>query len=317
MVAPVLSTLQAHRHVSRVILYLPVEGELVDTQPISLLDLVDACVTYTRNAQAGLEALARKAGRSDGPPTFVLGHGVDTDVFAPVHQGMTGPAVPDRGAVRKELFPRHPHLRDGFLVLNSNRAYDRKRLDLTIAGFAQFSRTRPCAYLYLNACGLGTRQRQELEAAAETSGASGRVLINPLNPSGNPLPDRTLNLLYNACEVGVTTAMGEGWGLGTFEHAATGAAQIVPDHTTFRENWHEAAAFLPPVGRKHIFYEYTDMIEVTGHDLARELGKLHDGPDLLHRMSAAAYNRATEPRFNWTNIGRQLEAILAETAGRP
>jgi hypothetical protein len=76
-----------------------------------------------------------------------------------------GTTVSYRGKVRESLFPEQPHLRDGFLVLNSNRAYGRKRLDLTIAGFAQFSRTRPRAYLYLNACGLGTQQREELETA--------------------------------------------------------------------------------------------------------------------------------------------------------
>jgi D-inositol-3-phosphate glycosyltransferase len=315
MVAPVLRTLQAHRHACDVILYLPIEGELADAQPVRLLDLVDACVLYTKSAQAGLTALSLTAGRRQGPPTFVLGHGVDTHVFAPVHAvAAGGTAVSDRGAVRESLFPEHPHLRDSFFVLNSNRAYGRKRLDLTIAGFAQFSRTRPRACLYLNACGLGAQQRQQLETAVETAGASGRVLINLLNPGGEPLPDRTLNLLYNACEVGVTTAMGEGWGLGTFEHAATGAAQVVPDHTTFQENWRGAATFLPPVGRKHIFYEYTDMIEVGAHDLACELERLYSDPGLLQRMSAAAYSRATEPRFNWSNIGRQLEAILAETA---
>jgi hypothetical protein len=68
------------------------------------------------------------------------------------------------------------------------------------------------------------------------------VLLNLLNPDGSPLPDETVRLLYNACELGVSTSMGEGWGLGTFEHAATGAAQIAPDHTTFSENWHGAAA---------------------------------------------------------------------------
>jgi len=42
------------------------------------------------------------------------------------------------------------------------------------------------------------------------------------------LDDRELNLLYNACDVGLNTASSEGWGMVSFEHAATGAAQIVP-----------------------------------------------------------------------------------------
>jgi hypothetical protein len=104
----------------------------------------------------------------------------------------------------------------------------------------------------------------------------------------------------------------DGGGLGTFEHAATGAAQIVPDHTTFSENWHGAAALLPQAGRVHVFYEYSDMVEVRAADLAHELERLYDDRELLRRMSQAAYNRATEPRFSWDALGRRLEAILAD-----
>jgi glycosyltransferase involved in cell wall biosynthesis len=56
------------------------------------------------------------------------------------------------------------------------------------------------------------------------------------------------------------------------------------------------------------------MIEVGARDLARKLERLYSDPELLQRMSAAANSRATEPRFKWSNIGRQLQTILSETA---
>jgi D-inositol-3-phosphate glycosyltransferase len=304
LIAFVVEALQPFRSASRIVLYLSVEGELVSPIPLHLLDLADTCVLYTEDARARLQALADGARSGQRAALAVLGHGVDTEVFSPVNASAAD--------IRRELFPDRPQLHDAFLVLNSNRAYARKRLDLTITGFAQFARDHPDAYLYLNACGLGVRGRAELEEEIEQAGATGQVLLNALNPDGSPLPDETVKLLYNACEVGVTTSMGEGWGLGTFEHAATCAAQIVPDHTTFSENWHGAAALLPPAGRVHVFYEYSDMVEVRASDLAHELERLYDDRELLRRMSQAAYNRATEPRFKWDEVGRRLEAILAD-----
>jgi hypothetical protein len=115
--------------------------------PLYLLDLADTCVLYTEDARARLEKLADVAPSCQRAALAVLGHGVDTEVFSPVNASA--------GDVRRELFPARPELHDAFLVLNSNRAYSRKRLDLTITGFAQFARDHADAHLYLNACGLG------------------------------------------------------------------------------------------------------------------------------------------------------------------
>jgi hypothetical protein len=49
----------------------------------------------------------------------------------------------------------------------------------------------------------------------------------------------------NACDVGINRAMGEGWGLASFEHAAAGAAQVVPNHTACSEIWRERAELIP------------------------------------------------------------------------
>jgi hypothetical protein len=49
--------------------------------------------------------------------------------------------------------------------------------------------------------------------------------------------DEQLNFLYNACDVGINTTTGEGWGMPSFEHAATRAAQIVPHHTSLADLW--------------------------------------------------------------------------------
>jgi glycosyltransferase involved in cell wall biosynthesis len=117
-------------------------------------------------------------------------------------------------------------------------------------------------------------------------------------------------LLYNACDVGVNTAMGEGWGLVSFEHAATGAAQIVPNHTSFIENWTGSAELLDVIGQRYINHEFAEMYEVSAEDLCGRLEKLYSDKVYRQQMSRLAFTVAAKPQYRWENIGQQLAAIL-------
>jgi D-inositol-3-phosphate glycosyltransferase len=322
LATPLLRQLQKYRPNLQLFLYLPVEGEMVNNEIAQTLDLVDVCILYTQDARSSVVALCAQAAERNPalrtPHLYVVGHGVDTSDFFPLRGSPDGHFTSDgraaanegRAAAKRRLFPEQPELHTAFLVLNANRAYQRKRLDLTIAGFAEFARSHADAYLYLHTGPTSSQQSEQLRALIAESGVAGQVLLNTLNPSGASLPIEHLNLLYNACDVGLTTAMGEGWGLVSFEHAATGAPQIVPDHTSFTENWTGAAEMLPPVGREHIFYELADMFVVSPHDVALALERLHDNCSYRQRMAKAAYARATEPRYLWSKIGRRFGDLL-------
>jgi D-inositol-3-phosphate glycosyltransferase len=315
MVDFTLRCLQPHRPATRVILYMPIEGELAAPGVLSTIALADACILYTEHARKNVRALHARAPVRDPPirlpPLFVLGHGVDCAAFAPLGGSVDGHfGDAGRAAARALLFPDNAALRRGFIVLNANRAYYRKRLDLTIAGFARFASGKPDAFLYLHVPGVDPAERKSLDAAAAAAGIAQRVLINAVNPDGATLPRQTLNLLYNACDVGLTTAMGEGWGLGSFEHAATGAPQIVPDHTAFAENWRDAALLVPITGRQFLFYEFADMFEVSPDGVAQALESLHADAEYRRRMAHAAYARANEPRHRWPNLARRLGDLL-------
>jgi D-inositol-3-phosphate glycosyltransferase len=104
--------------------------------------------------------------------------------------------------------------------------------------------------------------------------------------------------------------MGEAWGLASFEHGATGAAQIVRDHTSFRENWGGVAEFIPITGRQHLFYEYADMHTVEPVEVARALQRLYCDRALLRRKGHAALERATSCRYHWPIIARRLHKII-------
>ena len=49
------------------------------------------------------------------------------------------------------------------------------------------------------------------------------------------VPIEKLNQIYNACDLGINTSMGEGWGLTAHEMAAAGKPQLGPAHSATLE----------------------------------------------------------------------------------
>ncbi|MEO1087047.1 MAG: hypothetical protein AAFY88_22655, partial [Acidobacteriota bacterium] len=151
------STLQplfaAHAPQAKVVLYSPIDGEIEDVDKLSAVAGVDALVLFTESARQLVESGMRELSRRDHgfcpPPIEVIPHGVDTEVFPPLPDGPARKAA--RRALRAEMFPRHPQLANGFLVLNANRNQPRKRMDLTLTAFALLIHERQCpAWLYLH-----------------------------------------------------------------------------------------------------------------------------------------------------------------------
>ncbi|MEO7098943.1 MAG: glycosyltransferase family 4 protein [Luteolibacter sp.] len=313
LVAPLLEQLQPYRQDCPIILYLPIEGQPVGGILPRRTALADLCLLYTQTAKEELMKLVHMHPPSPTEParrptTFeVLGHGVDMHAFRPLHESHNDHTL--RRITRRKMFPHRPDLADAFLVLNANRPYFRKRLDLTIDGFAVFARTRPEAHLILHTGARSRADDMDLCARIASSGVSGQILLSPALPQGDSLCLERLNLLYNACDVGLSTAMGEGWGLTTFEHAATGAPQIVPDHTTFQENWAGASLLLPCMERQFIFYESAEMFITTPAAVAEALTALYEQPTLRARLALAAYERAADPRFRWEAFVKRFSLL--------
>ena len=133
-------------------------------------------------------------------------------------------------------------------MLNASRFDQRKRIDLTVEGFARFAAGKPAnVRLCLHHAILGDAETDQITALIARFGLQARVHLNPL--AGGVVGDRDLNLLYNACDAGINTSMGEGWGLVSVEHGAAGAAQIVPDHSACAELWNGRAEMIPPARR--------------------------------------------------------------------
>jgi glycosyltransferase involved in cell wall biosynthesis len=143
-----------------------------------------------------------------------------------------------------------------------------------------------------------------------------RLIITSNNPSLSWVPDDKLNMIYNACDVGLNTSMGEGWGLCSWEHAATGKPQIVPDHSVLPEIWGDSAIYLPTIADN--LYEITHTNgRVVGEEGTVEALELAyqdwlNGGEMLREKGQKALKLVRQKKYNWKNVSKLFENIFEE-----
>ncbi|HSR41990.1 MAG TPA: hypothetical protein VLL48_07460, partial [Longimicrobiales bacterium] len=288
---------------SPLLAYLPLDGEAGSLSAAVLegLRAYDGIAVYTEWARGELIRAFEACGGPPRPPVVRVGHGVDLECFRP-------PASPEdrdalaraRAALKRRLLPGLDDPFGTLLVLNANRPDARKRIDLTLEGFADFLRRVPGARarLVLHHALTTPEVDASLRALADRLGIRSRVIFGPLGPA-RVADDAHLAELMAACEIGLNTSMGEGWGLLAFEHAATGAAQVLGRHSAHPELWEGAAWLVEPARRAVPRSSPLGMAELDARSVGEALASLYRAPDVLHGVALRCYARATEPRFTW------------------
>ena len=196
-------------------------------------------------------------------------------------------------------------------MLNANRPDKRKRVDLTIEGFAAFAADKPAnVRLCLHHAIMGEPEKNQIRALVERCALQERLYLNPL--TGGVVDDDALNLLYNACDVGITTSMGEGWGLVSFEHGAAAAAQIVPDHSACAEVWSGRAELIAPARRYIPRFSTLEMAEVSAEGTAHALDNLYGDPQRRQQLGHAAFEAAQNPKYSWDTIAVRFDDLFSE-----
>ena len=187
------------------------------------------------------------------PDVRVLEHAVDPSVF-------THLPADARMSVRTKLnIPS-----DGIVFLNVNRNSERKRLDLTIMAFVKLLRENlDKPYYLVIATGLNPQagayydiQRLFIEEInrynIDVQLAVPRLLTIDTG-SNQIMGDDFINHIYNASDIGMNTATGEGFGLCQLEHMFTGAPQVVLDVGSYRSFLDETTAEIVP-GHDRVYF---------------------------------------------------------------
>ena len=243
-----------------------------------------------------------RAGGYRGPGA-VVPLGVDLEIYHPE----------DRAEARRRLgLPRRAL--EGFIVGNVNRNQPRKRLDLTIAYFAEWVKTRGVsdAYLFLHVAPTGETSGYDCQQLAGYYGVANRLILSEPGLWKGP-SESVLALTYAAFDVQMTTTQGEGWGLTTMEGMACGIPQIVPAWSGLGE-WTEDAALQVPCTTIAVT---PNRINVVGGIADRQLTV--EALDLLYR-DAALRDQYRErglalvkrPCYRWPAIGQAFLGALED-----
>ena len=269
-----------------IIVYTPIDGYNPPKRFFDNYDIVKELWVYTNFAQGELEKI--------GIESKVVPHGVNQ---ADYHKMFA-----DRHIAKKLLFQSVKEIdEDSFIVLNGNRNQPRKRIDLTLQGFRLFVEGKPNnVKLYLH-CG----QKDAgwfIPDLVRTLGLEEKVIMTQSDKSLPQIPVAALNLLYNACDVGVNTAEGEGWGLVNTEHAATGAPQVVANHTSLKELFTDCGLLIDV--KEWIFGRDMSVKHgiVSAEDLANKLNQLYTNKELYNELSQKTLEKFTAKEYSWDYI---------------
>ena len=290
----------------RIVFYSPVESGPIAPEVMQRLGGLARYVVFTEYGRREIEKAVRTVRENDPafqfPALDVIPHGVATEKFFP---------LPDKAEARQRMRLADAEHRDAFIVLNANRNMPRKRIDLTIHGFALFAKDKPAnVKLYLHMATEDTGWNVLI--LAKRHGIFDRLIMTQADNSRPTFSDEQLNYLYNACDVGINTTTGEGWGMPSFEHAATRAAQIVPRHTSLADLWKDAAEFVDPATTLTWPGNLTHGHFVTPEGVAAALQRLYDDRPHREALAAAAYRNATRPELSWSAISSRWQRLFDE-----
>lgn len=302
----------------KIVACIPLDGRITNEEDAAPLAQADRIVAYTHFARAEFEGafrrLREKRADRDFPAVDVIPHGVDRDRFYPLPElEQASFASRGRAQAKRRVFGDLPDAGESFVVLNASRPDKRKRVDLTVRGFAMFVAGKPAnVRLCLHHAVMGDAAERELGPVIRECGLGERLSVNPLG--SQIVGDDELNLLYNACDVGINTAMGEGWGLVSFEHGAAGAAQIVPDHTACAELWRGRAELVPPARSYVPEFSPLEMGEVSPEGVAQALEALYRDPGRRQELARAGVSVAQNPAYSWDVVTRQFDELVVGLA---
>lgn len=280
----------------KVYAYFPVDSSDYLPALVSWLNEIDGVATYT---QFGVDVLrAAKFNK----PVEIIPHGTDVDLFHPL----------DKLECRKQI--NLATIDDQFVVLNANRNQPRKRIDLTIKGFAQFAQGKDDVWLYLHMgakdVGWDIEPLFEREMAKYGNNVN-RLIVTSQSPMPVPVDERMLSLIYNSADVNVNTSVGEGWGLTGSESSACAIAQIQPNHSACAELWGDNRGLLTDIATwetdKDLLIE-RGVISVD--DFARNLELLYTDQKLLAELRVNAYDYFTQSNLTWEKIIDKFNAWL-------
>lgn len=301
----------------KIVVYFPVDGAGYFSGWFKDFDIVSKVVVYT---EFGKNVVLRAAPHLE-EKIEVIPHGNDTSVFY----------KKDKTKLRKRVYAKLPELwsDEAFIVLNANRNQPRKMLDLSLRGFALFAAKKPDNVKYYHHAGLRdagwdiVRLIKQIDNEFLAHGIlepgdtllENRLMVTNTETGVQRVSLEELNEIYNVTDIGINTSLGEGWGLTATEHAATGAPQIVPNHTACAELFYDCGLLTDTVltvsdTQTLLYRSYIDV-----NHLASQLEQLYKDKELRTKLANAGYEKFTSDKYLWKNISMVWKSLFDKILG--
>lgn len=239
------------------------------------------------------ENIAKKLGVRNDMPMFSFPHGFDTGIYFPIPMN-----------VCRTYFNID---QEAFTIVNLNRNQPRKRWDITIIAWIEFVERhymtnvknikgdikcnkhtkRPIKLIIGTSIDGYWNLNDLIETEVKFRDVPLEYVKNTIYELPNPqgLSDKDINILYNATNVGINTAEGEGFGLTSIEGAALGKPQIVTNcggHIEFLDN--SFSTLINPVAKLYGDLKSNGIASVpeicSYKDFADAMWKYFSNPDL-------------------------------------
>lgn len=259
--------------------------------------------------------VAKKLGVRDEIPIYYFPHGFDSKLYYPIPRKIA------------RLFYQLPE--DAFIILNLNRNQPRKRWDHSIMAFADIvqrhmeliqknpeKKIRPLRLM------IGTQIQGfwDLMELFELEIQKRNIPVDKARDYivsiGKPqqMSDRDINIMYNACDIGLNTCEGEGFGLCQFEHLAIGSPQIAANIGGFKEFLNNDNSTL--VEPKWFYYVDKVRDGIGGYaevsdpkDIADAIWKYYQNPKLVAKHGNKGRQEIIQ-HYSWETMVHLLYQII-------
>jgi D-inositol-3-phosphate glycosyltransferase len=295
----------------KLISFIPHEGSVINTYDFGKLDLYDFGVFYSKHVFDQYQHLneSNKIINNYEKRFGYAYHGIEFDHFFP----LSDDPIEKVKKARKQI-EAHQHLPDeAIVILNSNQAFYRKGLSSTLDAFQHVSKHSSNAYLHLHFGNLSDGTLSRLKKEIDSLG-NNRIIYTYSLIGETVHSIEWMNCLYNACDIGLTTSYGEGWGLGIYEHSATGAAIVGPDHTVFTENWKDIALLAEINETKFLFYENSEIYLPSCESVAAQLLKLINNRKFYHECARKCYQNVHSGKYDWAKTANYFMNIINQSS---
>jgi glycosyltransferase involved in cell wall biosynthesis len=195
-----------------------------------------------------------------------------------------------------------------FVVLNVNRNQPRKDIPRSILAFKKFHDLRPNTFLYLH-CNPVDVGCDVIKIASDMGLKLGEDYLVAKQQN---FQVSSLNVIYNASDLLISTCLGEGWGLSTTEAFATKLPVIVPNNTSLTEMCADGRGILADSGKEKFMISNADNNQwrpITDvDDMVKKMVDYYDNREKYKDMIQKAYDWSQT--LTWESITKQWVEIF-------